>query len=161
MRASQLLGRGDWACDDWERPGAMRATILIIDDDTAARLTISAMVSNDDYRIVLGTGAAEARERLPLIEPDVIICDFVMEGVSGDEFFRWLKADRAWRYVPIIAVTRLDSPVVRADLLNAGADAVAAKPINALELRAMVYAAVRTRRQYRTLMRQAETNGQL
>jgi DNA-binding response OmpR family regulator len=63
--------------------------------------------------------------------------------------------------VPINAVTRLDSPVVRADLLNAGADAVAAKPINALELRAMVYAAVRTRRQYRALMYRAETNGQL
>jgi DNA-binding response OmpR family regulator len=37
---------------------------------------------------------------------------------------------------------------VRADLLNAGADAIAAKPINAAELRAMVYAAVRMRRQY-------------
>jgi DNA-binding response OmpR family regulator len=37
---------------------------------------------------------------------------------------------------------------VRADLLSAGADAIAAKPINAAELRAMVYAAVRMRRQY-------------
>jgi DNA-binding response OmpR family regulator len=59
-----------------------------------------------------------------------------------------------WRYVPIIAVTRLDNPQVRADLLNAGADAIAAKPINAPELRAMVYAAARTRRQYQNLMRE-------
>ena len=91
------------------QPGAAdhaRTTILVVDDDTTARLTISAMISNEDeYRVVLGTGAAEARERLPLIEPDVIVCDFVMDGVSGDEFFRWLKADRRWRYVPIIAVT--------------------------------------------------------
>jgi hypothetical protein len=36
-------------------------------DDAAARLTMSAMISNDDYRIALGTGAAEARERLDLL----------------------------------------------------------------------------------------------
>jgi len=47
---------------------------------------------------------------------------------------------------------RLDNPLVRADLLNAGADAIAAKPINATELRAMVYAAVRMQRQYQSLM---------
>ena len=139
-----------------------RTTILVVDDDATARLTISAMISNEDeYRVVLGTGAAEARERLPLIEPDVIVCDFVMDEVSGDEFFRWLKADRRWRYVPIIAVTRLahgssglDNSQVRANLLNAGADAIAAKPINAAELRAMVYAAARTRRLYQNLMRE-------
>jgi DNA-binding response OmpR family regulator len=118
-----------------------------VDDDTAARLTIAAMISNDDYRVVLGSGGAETRERLALIEPDVVVCDFVMDGVSGDEFFRWLKADHTWRYVPIIAA-RLDNPLVRADLLNAGADAITAKPINAAELRAMVYGAVRMRRQH-------------
>jgi CheY-like chemotaxis protein len=135
--------------------GPARTTILVVDDDTTARLTISAMISNEDeYRVVLDSGAAEARERLPAIEPDVIVCDFVMDGVSGDEFFRWLKADRHWRYVPIIAVTRLDNPQVRVDLLNAGADAIAAKPINAAELRAMVHAAARTRRLYQNLMRE-------
>ena len=150
---------------DYDQPYAAdhaRTTILVVDDDTTARLTISAMISNEDeYRVVLGTGAAEVRERLALIEPDVIVCDFVMDGVSGDEFFRWLKADRRWRYVPIIAVTRLahgssglDNSQVRADLLNAGADAIAAKPINAAELRAMVYAAARTRRLYQNLMRE-------
>jgi DNA-binding response OmpR family regulator len=50
--------------------------------------------------------------------------------------------------------SRLDNPLVRADPLNAGAHAVAAKPINAAELRAMVYAAVRMRRQYQSLMRE-------
>jgi len=48
-------------------------------------------IIGDDFQrgrvpVFLGSGAAEARERLPLIEPDVIVCDFVMDGVSGDEF---------------------------------------------------------------------------
>lgn len=111
MQAKQLA-----RSDDETQPHTAantRTTILIVDDDTAARLTISAMISNDDYRVVLGTGAAEAHERLPLIEPDVTICDFVMDGVSGDQFFRWPEADRTWRYVPIIAgsTTRSCAPI--------------------------------------------------
>jgi DNA-binding NtrC family response regulator len=58
--------------DDYDQPRPadnMRTTILIVDDDTAARLTISAMISNDDYRVILGTGAAEARDRLAQEDP--------------------------------------------------------------------------------------------
>jgi len=52
-----------------------------VDDDTTARLTLSAIdFQRGEYRVFLGSGAAEARERLPLIEPDVIVCDFVMDG---------------------------------------------------------------------------------
>ena len=92
---------------DYDQPhaaDAARTTILIVDDDATARLTISAMISNEDeYRVILDTGVAQARERLASIEPDVIVCDFL---------------------------------------------------INAPELRAMVYAAARTRRQYQNLMRE-------
>ncbi len=144
--------------DDYDQPratGDPRTTILIVDDDTAARLTISAMISNDDYRVVLGTGAAEARDRLARIGARRHHLRLRDGRCERRRIFPLLKADRVWRYVPIIAVTRIDNPVVRADLLNAGADAIAAKPINAPELRAMVYAAVRMRRQYQSLMREA------
>jgi hypothetical protein len=94
MQPKQLVRADDKARA--HTAGNTRTTILIVADDAAARLTMSAMISNDDYRTVLGT--AEARERL--------------------------------------------------DLLNAGADAIAAKPVNAAELRAMVYPAVRMRQQY-------------
>ncbi|MDB6014833.1 MAG: hypothetical protein JWL65_7083 [Gammaproteobacteria bacterium] len=64
-------GDYDQAC----AAGNTRTAILIVDDDTTARLTLSAMISNEDeYRVFLGSGAAEARERLPLIEPDIIVC---------------------------------------------------------------------------------------
>jgi CheY-like chemotaxis protein len=96
MQPKQLVRADDEARA--HTAGNTRTTILIVADDAAARLTMSAMISNDDYRIVLGTGAAEAREHL--------------------------------------------------DLLNAGADAIAANPVNAAELRAMVYPAVRMRQQY-------------
>lgn len=125
-----------------------RPTIMIVDDDATARLAMAAMIGPDDHDLVFATDAADARARMSRIDPDVIICDLVMKEMCGDELFRWLQADPRWSLVPVICVTRLDNPVVRTDLLRAGADVVLVKPCNGAELRAQVEAALRTRRKF-------------
>lgn len=125
-----------------------RPTVLIVDDDSTARLALAAILGPDDYQVHFATSATDLCSRMPLLDPDVMICDLVMEDMCGDELFRWMQAHERWRMVPIIGVTRMDSPVVRADLLDAGADVVLAKPCSAHELRAYVRAALRTRRKY-------------
>ncbi len=127
------------------------ATVLIVDDDPTARLTLVAILAPDEYRIVFASDAAEVRQRLARIKPDVIVCDLVMEVMSGDQFFRWLQSSGRWHFVPIIGVTGFANDVVRADLLRAGADSVLVKPCNPRELRAHVHAALRTRQKYRRL----------
>jgi DNA-binding response OmpR family regulator len=128
-----------------------RPTVMIIDDDATARLALAAMIAPDDYELAFAADASDARERMDLIDPDLIICDLVMKEMCGDELFRWLQADARWSLVPVICVTRLDNPVVRTDLLRAGADAVLVKPCNGAELRAQVKVALRTRRKYLNL----------
>lgn len=125
--------------------------VLIIDDDATARLTLAAMLHRDDRRIVFSTNAAEVRGRLESIDPDVIVCDLIMDDMRGDELFRWLKSNERWRLTPIIAITQVDNPVVRADLLDAGADAVLSKKAMPQEVRAYVEAALRTRATYKHL----------
>jgi DNA-binding response OmpR family regulator len=122
--------------------------VLIIDDDATARLALAAMLGTEGHRIAFATSASEVRHRLAEIDPDIILCDLMMDDMRGDEFFRWLKSDQKWQRVPIIAVTRLDSAIVRADLLDAGADIVLSKNTAPRELRAYVSAALRTRRMY-------------
>lgn len=122
---------------------------MIIDDDATARLALAAMVAPDDYNLAFATDAADARARMTLVDPDVIICDLVMKEMCGDELFRWLQAHEKWSLVPVICVTRLDNTIVRTDLLRAGADTVLVKPCNGAELRAHVLVALRTRSKYR------------
>jgi hypothetical protein len=44
--------------------GNTRMTILIVDDDTTARLTLSAMISNEDeYRVFLGSDRPQTDQR--------------------------------------------------------------------------------------------------
>ncbi|SRR5690606_16511188 len=115
-----------------------RPHLLIVDDDATARLAIAASVQRDNYRVSFCCSGNEVKDRIAGINPDVIICDLVMEGMHGHELFRWLKGSEAWRHVPIIAVTRLNDPVVRADLLDCGAVAFLAKEEVAAELAGLV-----------------------
>lgn len=136
-----------------DKMDSTRPTVLIIDDDPTARLALAAMVTPDEYRLSFASDAADARARMAQVNPDVILCDLVMKDMCGDELFRWLQSHPEWSLVPVICVTRIDSVVVRADLLRAGADAVLVKPCNGSELRATVQAALRTRRKYLRIQR--------
>lgn len=129
-------------------------TILIVDDDAAARLTLCGLLWSEGYRIAFATSADEARERLAEIQPDVILCDLIMQGTNGDQFFTWLKSHVIWRYVPVIAVTCVNNTVATAAMLEAGADDVIVKPVKARELQARVGAALRTRDRYLDLVQQ-------
>jgi DNA-binding response OmpR family regulator len=125
--------------------------ILIIDDDATARLAIAAMLHRDDRIIMFATNAAEVPTRLGSIDPDVIVCDLIMDDMRGDELFRWLKSHDRWRLTPIIAITQIDHPMVRSDLLEAGADVVLSKATEPREVRAYVDAALRTRNTFKNL----------
>jgi DNA-binding response OmpR family regulator len=123
-------------------------TVLIVDDDGAARLALCGLLWSEGYRIAFSTSADDARERLADIAPDVILCDLIMQGTNGDEFCAWLKAHSVWRYVPVIAVTGVNNTIATAAMLEAGADDVIIKPVKARELQARVGAALRTRERY-------------
>ncbi len=123
-------------------------TVLIIDDDATMRLALGCMIAEANRQIVLATSADDALERMPLINPDLILCDYLLDGTNGREFCQQLKAAPRWRYVPIIVVTRMDATGIHTDLLKSGADDVLIKPVRAAELRARVLCGLRTRARY-------------
>jgi phosphoserine phosphatase RsbU/P len=78
--------------------------------------------------------------------PDLLLLDWVMPGMAGDEVCRFLRSHEHTRTLPIILVTA--SRVETADVvagLAAGANDYVARPFEAAELRARVGAAIRSK----------------
>jgi CheY-like chemotaxis protein len=69
--------------------------------------------------------AAAASER-----PEVILCDLHLPGIDGYEVCRRLKADRALRRIPLLAVTASAMAGDRDRGLATGFDGYIAKPID-------------------------------
>ncbi|HSW06910.1 hybrid sensor histidine kinase/response regulator [Aquabacterium sp.] len=141
LRARQLaddLKREILACEGPARqPSRQIPRVLIVDDDIASihilRHTLATM--GDFHFAVTGEQALQLARRLV---PDLIVLDAHMPGVDGFDVCRSLKAERAFRQVPIVFVTRFSDPVYEMRALDLGAADFIAKPYTPAVLQARV-----------------------
>ena len=115
--------------------------ILAIDDNADSLITIRALIREAfPASIFISTQTATQGIELAISEdPDVILLDVVMDGMDGISACRHLKADEHSRHIPVIMVTALKSDrQTRIDALEAGAEGFLAKPIDPVELVALV-----------------------
>jgi len=85
-----------------------RETILIVDDEESVCQLLEAMLEEDGYSTHTAASGPEALQRIPQIQPDLILLDIMMPGMSGYEVARRLKSDPDTRDIPIIIVTALE-----------------------------------------------------
>jgi CheY-like chemotaxis protein len=106
-------------------------TVLIVEDDTETRDTLTTLLEKDGREIVTAGDGQEAFERLSEVpRPCVILLDLMMPRMNGLEFLRRRSADPAIANIPTI--------VLSGSTLPAGAKHQLAKPVDAERLLALV-----------------------
>jgi signal transduction histidine kinase len=128
-----------------ESPAPIAGHVLIVEDRESDRELLARVLRADGHRVSSASSGADGLDQLKLLNPDVVLCDVVMPGMSGLDFCRAVREHSAAAYVPVLLVTgRTD----REDLLAgfaAGADDYIGKPIEFGELKARVRTMVRIR----------------
>lgn len=112
--------------------------IIIIDDSRLERKLLAAYLRPHDYEIIEideGLGAIEA---VRSIQPDLVLLDLIMSGITGLEICSELKKAEDLRLVPVIMVTAYGDKQSRIKGLEAGADDFLIKPVDRAELVARV-----------------------
>jgi PAS domain S-box-containing protein len=126
------------------------ATVLVVDDVAANRLTLRELLEPDDYHIIEAANGPSALRLARDTPPDLVLLDVMMPGMNGFEVCHRLRADKILAEVPVIIVTALDDKASRLAGLEAGADDFITKPFNGMELRARARTITRLNR-YRRL----------
>jgi signal transduction histidine kinase/DNA-binding response OmpR family regulator/putative methionine-R-sulfoxide reductase with GAF domain len=116
------------------------ATVLIVDDDPAARELLTAALKGAGYRLVHATGGAEALAMARTIRPDAITLDVMMPKPDGWDVLGALKADAELCDIPVIIVTVAPDRGVG---LSLGAVEVLTKPVDRARLTALIHRVVR------------------
>ena len=109
--------------------------VLVAEDDETVRYLLEAMLRRWGHRVRAVANGAAALEEARTDRYDIVLMDIqmpVMDGMQATQRIRALPTSAA--QIPIIALTANILPEQRAAYLDAGIDAVLAKPINWLEL---------------------------
>jgi putative two-component system response regulator len=125
---------------------AVSARVLVVDDLESNRHLLARYLSADGFRVEFAANGEDALRRLPSLDPDLILMDVLMPGISGLEVCRAVKANPATRLIPVVLITALHESADRVRGLDAGADDFVSKPFNPHELRARVRSLLRIKR---------------
>jgi CheY-like chemotaxis protein len=114
-----------------------RIRVLLVDDHDDTRDMYAEYLRSVGMDVNSAAAGDEGVQRALEWQPDVIVMDWSMPGLTGDEAARILKVDPRTRHIPVAILTAF-GVARRAELEAAGAVEVCAKPCNPADLATVV-----------------------
>ncbi|MCK5355985.1 MAG: phosphate regulon transcriptional regulator PhoB [Methyloprofundus sp.] len=118
-------------------------TILVVEDEEAIRSMLVMVLQQYDFEVLEAGDVAEAQLILDDTLPDLILLDWMLPKVTGDEWTRRLKSSENFRDLPIILVTAKGEEADKIRGLDLGADDYVTKPFSPKELISRIKAVLR------------------
>ena len=119
--------------------------ILIADDESINLDFFDVMLSKLGYVVEKCDNGLDVLEKVKQFNPDLIILDNIMPGMSGREITKNLKNDPNYKNISIIMLSALDDVKEKVAGLDAGVDDYITKPFNFTEVLARINAVLRNR----------------
>jgi len=130
------------------QPGQATCRVLITDDIEENRQLLAQLLGPIGFEIRLATNGAEAVQEFERWQPHLILMDFRMPVMDGQEAIRRIRAMTGGDDPKIIAVTASAMDDNRQDLMGVGADDFIGKPFREAELFQKIHAHVGVEFQY-------------
>ncbi len=125
---------------------ALRPRVLVVEDEAAQSEILSYNLEAEGFAVSRVSSGDEAMLAVREEEPDLILLDWMLPGVSGIELCRQLKAQAQTRAIPVIMLSARVEETDRVRGLETGADDYVTKPYSVAELMARVRAHLRRSR---------------
>ena len=108
------------------------AHILVVDDDARLRALLSRYLAGEGFRVTTAETASDARAKLRVIHPDMMVLDIMMPDESGLALTESLREQGS--DVPVLLLTARGTPEDRIAGFETGADDYLGKPFEPREL---------------------------
>ncbi len=128
---------------------ADRRRVIIVEDSPTQAERLRSLIAADDLDISVFQTAEAALEDLYRTRADLVLLDFHLPGMNGDEFCREIRLNLNTRAIPVLMLTVEGSDMAQMRGLDSGADDYLAKSADPDVLRVRV----------RSLLRRSENTG--
>jgi CheY-like chemotaxis protein len=99
-RLSSVLGK--------YRPTDAEDVVLLVEDDPATREVLHRTLARQKWKVSEAGNGLAALESVSLHKPALILLDLMMPEMDGFEFLEELRANPAWREIPVVILTSKD-----------------------------------------------------
>jgi two-component system phosphate regulon response regulator PhoB len=121
----------------------MKDKILIVEDEAAIREMLGYTLMKEGYACQEAADVEQARAIVLKDQPDLILLDWMLPGVSGIDYARRLRSDSDTKNIPIIMLTAKGEEADKVRGLDTGVDDYVTKPFSTKELLARLRAVLR------------------
>ncbi len=113
---------------------------IFIVDDVLENLEVlcDLLEQQQGTRIITAQSGAEALEKIPIENPDLVLLDIFMSEMNGYEVCKKLKADKRTAHIPVIFLSAGTEIENRLEGFSVGAVDYVTKPFNLMELNARI-----------------------
>lgn len=83
-------------------------TVLLVDDDKFMRRFLTLAFAKAGYGILEAEDANVGYELLEKNNPDFVVCDQIMPGMSGTDFYKKMRASDKYKELPFLILSGED-----------------------------------------------------
>jgi signal transduction histidine kinase len=128
-----------------------RTVVLVVDDEPKNIQVVGSLLLREGYEVIAARGGEEGIAKALETQPDLILLDVMMPGISGVEVAFRLKDHPEWNHAPIVFLSAATDKTFVIEGLGAGAVDYVTKPFNGPELLRRIELHVRLYRAQRQL----------
>jgi len=116
----------------------MSIKILLADDSLTIQKVVELTFSDAETRLLSVGSGDKAVQALDEFQPDIVLADVVMPGLTGYDVCEAVKQRPGGAFVPVVLLTGTFEPFDRARADRVGSDAIVTKPFDSHALQGLV-----------------------
>jgi two-component system phosphate regulon response regulator PhoB len=117
--------------------------VLVVEDEEAIREMLAMVLEQADIGVLAAADTQQALSLLDQHDPDLILLDWMLPGMSGVDWAKRLKKDETYQDMPIVMLTARGEEEDKVRGFNVGIDDYITKPFSPRELIARIHAILR------------------
>jgi diguanylate cyclase (GGDEF)-like protein len=135
-----------------ERSKAEAPRVLSVEDDADQAAFVKAVLEAAGYVVRICPDPARFEAEATAFDPDLVLMDIVLPGVSGYDLARFLRQNEKYAAVPVVFLTAETRAQARIETIRAGGDDHLVKPVAPAMLLSTVAARIERARFLKSLL---------
>lgn len=116
----------------------MTKKVLIVDDEANIVISLEFLMQQAGYQVDVARTGEEALQKLAAFQPDLVLLDVMLPGISGFDICQHIRQTPAWADMRIVMLSAKGRDVEIAKGMALGANAYITKPFSTKALLAEV-----------------------